>query len=371
MKILLVEPYFGGSHQAWAEGYAAAAGHEVHLLTMPARWWTWRMRGGAVTLAEATVRWVADHGRPDLLLTTDMLDLATYLGNVRRVLADVPAVVYFHESQLLYPWSPKQRPDLAYALTNWTSMLAADLVLFNSEFHRSAVFEHLPALLGQFPDFTHVGYLSGVEEKSSVLPVGVDLAPFDRIPRTSTEPPLIVWNQRWEYDKNPVEFFDALYRLDEEGSPFRVAVCGQNFRQAPDEFVEARRRLADRIVHFGFAPVEGYRHLLRSADIVVSTARQEFFGIAVVEAIYAGAFPLLPRRLSYPEIIPSELHDAVLYDEGALAERLRWALDSADTRAAVTALLHDAVAVFDWSRMAPRYDDALAGLASVHQQHPR
>jgi glycosyltransferase involved in cell wall biosynthesis len=235
-------------------------------------------------------------------------------------------------------------------------MVAADRVLFNSAFHRDVVFDHLPGLLRRFPDFTHEPFIDQVRAKTSVLPVGVDLASLDRIPRVISDPPTVLWNQRWEFDKNPAAFFDALYRLDADGVPFRLIVCGENFRQVPGEFDEARRRLADHIVHFGFAPVDRYRELLRNADVVVSTARQEFFGIAIVEAIYAGAFPLLPRRLSYPEIIPAEFHDAVLYDDADFADRLRWALEATAERRNVTAALRDAMASYDWSTMAPRYD---------------
>ena len=40
---------------------------------------------------------------------------------------------------------------------------------------------------------------------------------------------------------------------------------------------------------------------------MTSTARHEFFGIAVVEAIACGCLPWLPDRLSYPELVPQEL----------------------------------------------------------------
>jgi len=43
---------------------------------------------------------------------------------------------------------------------------------------------------------------------------------------------------------------------------------------------------------------------------VLSTARHEFFGIAVVEALLAGCLPWLPDRLSYPELLPPALHGA-------------------------------------------------------------
>ncbi len=45
MNILLLEPYFGGSHRAWAEGYARHSGHRIDLLTLPASFWKWRMQG--------------------------------------------------------------------------------------------------------------------------------------------------------------------------------------------------------------------------------------------------------------------------------------------------------------------------------------
>ncbi|HHE70832.1 MAG TPA: DUF3524 domain-containing protein, partial [Chloroflexi bacterium] len=51
LRVLVLVPYYGGSHRAWAEGYVRASRHEVSLVTLPARFWKWRMQGGAVTLA--------------------------------------------------------------------------------------------------------------------------------------------------------------------------------------------------------------------------------------------------------------------------------------------------------------------------------
>ena len=36
-KILLISPYHGGSHRAWATGYQQYSQHQVQLLTLPAR----------------------------------------------------------------------------------------------------------------------------------------------------------------------------------------------------------------------------------------------------------------------------------------------------------------------------------------------
>ena len=52
MKILILEPYFTGSHKQWALGYKKYSKHEVNILSMKGQFWKWRMHGGAVTLAK-------------------------------------------------------------------------------------------------------------------------------------------------------------------------------------------------------------------------------------------------------------------------------------------------------------------------------
>lgn len=362
MDILLVEPYFGGSHQAWAEGYARYSRHRVDLLTLPARFWKWRMQGGAATLAEKVLRTAS---RPDLVLVTDMLNLPAFLGLTRHLLADVPVVLYYHENQLTYPLPPGEKRDLTYGMINWLSMLAADRVLFNSAHHMQDWFRELPRLLKHFPDYTHVHRIEEVQAKSDVLPVGIDLRRLDRAKTERGDgPPLILWNQRWEYDKDPTTFFRALDLLADEGMEFRVALAGANVRQRPEEFEAARERLGDRVVHFGHADEATYARLLWEADIVVSTALHEFFGVAVVEAVYCGCFPVLPHRLSYPEIIPPSHHDHCLYEafDGLLA-RLRWALTHPDAARRLAAPLQEAMARFDWKVMAPQYDQRLTEVA--------
>ncbi|HEY72537.1 MAG: hypothetical protein B6I35_06525 [Anaerolineaceae bacterium 4572_32.2] len=368
MKILLLEPYCGGSHRAWAEGYAAHSRHDVTLLTLPARFWKWRMQGGALTLAEQSR---ALDSPPDLILASDMFNLPAFLGLTRDLFANVPAALYCHENQLTYPFPPDEKRDLTYGMINWLSMLAADRVFFNSRFHLVDWFDELPRLLKHFPDHTHVHRIAEVRDKSTVLPVGCDLRRFDQLSMANeqfpiTKPPLILWNQRWEYDKAPETFFRALYRLAEEGIDFRVALAGQSYRQTAPEFEAARERLGARVSHFGQAGQAQYGPLLHRADVVVSTAIHEFFGVAIVEAVYCGCFPVLPQRLTYPELVPPQYHEVCLYEdfEGLLA-RLRWSLAHPSQARALAVELHSAVACFDWAEMGPRYDDALSELAAT------
>src|SRR5512135_1402358 len=97
MKVLLLEPYYTGSHAAWADGYAAHSRHQVAVLGLPGRFWKWRMHGGAVTLAR---EFMGMDFAPDLLLATDMLDLTTFLALTRARTHAVPTAIYFHENQL-------------------------------------------------------------------------------------------------------------------------------------------------------------------------------------------------------------------------------------------------------------------------------
>ncbi len=359
MRILLVEPYCGGSHRAWAEGYVAHSRHDVTLLGLAARFWKWRMQGGAVTLADRA-RDLKEP--PDLILATDMLNLPAFLALTRDRFADTPVALYCHENQLTYPFPPGEKRDLTYGMINWLSMLAADRVFFNSRYHLEDWFSALPNMLKHFPDYSHLDRVNGVIAKAQVLPVGCDLRRFDAAPRNNTcesaQAPLILWNQRWEYDKDPQAFFRALYALADADVDFRVALAGRSYRQSAPEFERARERLEGRVVQFGYLPVGHYEILLRQADIVVSTAIHEFFGVSIVEACYAGCFPVLPRRLSYPELIPPALHALCLYDgHDELVARLRWALTKGDELRGPCETLRIAMSGYDWDQVARLYDE--------------
>ena len=129
----------------------------------------------------------------------------------------------------------------------------------------------------------------------------------------------------------------------------------------PDEFNEARTRLATRLEHFGFADLELYRGLLNQATIVVSTAKHEFFGVAVVEAMAAGAAPVLPNDLSYPELIPSHVHTFTLYDDDSgLDELLTRFVSDRQLVEQVTTEVQASVERCSWEVVAPTYDQRLS-----------
>ncbi|MEN8235855.1 MAG: DUF3524 domain-containing protein [Actinomycetota bacterium] len=363
MRILLVEPYYGGSHRAWTDGYAAASAHDVTLVTHKAQFWKWRMHGAHVSLASAAAEVL--ESPPDVVLASSMMNVASFVGSARRVIGDAPVAVYFHESQFSYPLSPLDRPDQTYPMINWSSAVAADLPIFNSEFHRSLFFKQVARFLRQFPDERHGHLVEEVAERSIVLPVGVDIARLETAPAVAGDngPPVILWNQRWEHDKGPDEFVDLIEALLARGLGFRVAVVGERFVSSPESFDRLPGLLGDRLVAFGHLPDDEYTEILTRAGIVVSTAYHEFFGIAIVEAMAAGAFPVLPDRLVYLERIPPEHSARCLYaNESELVDRVTWAIEHRADAARIGEDLSKAVAQFDWSIVAPTYDEVLERL---------
>ena len=363
--MLLVEPYFGGSHRAWALGLQAHSSHEVLLVTHEAAFWRWRQQGSSLTLARQVEAMVAEHGRPDVLLVSTMVDLPALLGFTRRSLGEVPVVHDVHENQLTYPLGERQRPDVAAAITGWLGLAAADHVVFHSDFHRRELLSALPGFLHSFPDHRHEAELDAVEARSSVVPLGIETSRFDgRIEHPG--PPIVLWNHRWEHDKDPEALFDALDVLAAREVPFRLALAGERTPTVPAAFAAARERFADRLVAFGDVDDDAYPDLLRRSDVVVSTATHEFFGLAVCEAMAAGACPVLPDRLSYPELLGGDrrrdqpLGAECLY-EGSddLVARLQRALTDEGHRRRLGERAKAEMARFDWEVVAPQNDALL------------
>jgi len=370
LHILALEPFYGGSHRAFLDGWVKRSRHRWTLLGLPAYKWKWRMRHAAVTLAKQVKELLAEGRRFDVLFCSDMLSLAEFRGLAPASIARLPAVAYFHESQLTYPGALEKERDHHFAFTNFTTALAADAVWFNSRFHRREFLRALRDLLRRMPDYQPLEQINTVEAKSHVRHPGVEEITPGAV--TAPDRPLrIAWVGRWEHDKNPGDFFAALETLAAAGHDFRLSILGESFSTVPPEFAAARERFADRIDHFGYLTERAdYLRALRQCDVVVSTARHEFFGIAVCEAILAGCFPLLPRRLSYPELLQAEQEPTTaeyFYEASAadLATRLE---DLIQRKSGGERLLHSAaparesVSRFRWTQCIDSYDDALANL---------
>lgn len=174
------------------------------------------------TIAVLTNRF-ADASAVHTIVATSMLDLALFAGLARRALAsDTKLVYYMHENQWTYVAPPKGATTGAFrraaagdarereelAMRQFHSMLAADTVCFNSQYHLDEWFAALPKLLRRARDYQQLDAVPSVRAKSRVLHVGIDL--IDRLgtcaPTVTQNAddgaggnsiPLVLWNMRW------------------------------------------------------------------------------------------------------------------------------------------------------------------------------
>lgn len=317
------------------------------------------MRGAALYWSER----IKKPERYDGLIVSSLIslaELAALWGN-----RCPPALVYFHENQLTYPAVPGQRADHQPGYTNISTALTARRVLFNSHTHLKAFLTALPDFIRIMPDFHPKWVIRAIADRCAVAYPGCHFPDTPaEINQPKASPPLIIWNHRWEHDKNPEAFFKALLQMHLRDIDFQVALLGEDYAQMPEVFKSAPRQLGRRLIQYGrVAPRQEYYKWLERGSVVVSTAKQENFGIAVVEAVYHGCLPLLPNRLSYPEILPDKFHSDFLYgNQDELEQKLSALLTGGDRHQIKRLALSAAMKKYSWEKMIDCYDEELANL---------
>ncbi len=306
-RIWLLSAYRADSHAAWADGLIGEhAALRWQRFELPGRHFAWRIRGNPLN-------WLHDLGGPppDAVVATSMVDLATLRG-LHPGLANAPTLLYFHENQFAYPRSERQTTSVDAQMVQLYAALCADRVLFNSQFNRASFLAGVASLLDRMPDHVPDGVGSILAGKSGVLPVPVEaIAPAPQRNRR-----LIVWNHRWDYDKGPDLFAEAMVELDRRGAEFRLALLGPRGARPVAALDRLRSRLGGRIEIDDCPSRPDYEAVLARAGVVVSTAHHEFQGLAVLEAVSAGCVPLVPDGLCYREQFP----ETVRYPAGDAAE---------------------------------------------------
>lgn len=302
MKVLLLSAYHAASHTYWCDGLMAAFPEiDWTLKTQPARHFSWRLRASGWLWA------LADDPdfkqRYDLVIATSLVDLSTLKARC-PALRDVPVWIYCHENQFAYPLSDRQQAShqTDWQFQNIVNLLSADWISFNTRYNRDTFFDGATKLLKRFPEPLPGKPLQRLKRLSDVLPVPLtdELASLRDQPK---EPDLIVWNHRWEWDKQPDRFLNALVRLKQAGVGFRLAMLGFGGGRTA-EFDDQREALGERVMHWGEASKDTYRDWIGRAGIGVSTAIHDFQGLSMLELAQAGATVVVPNRLAYPECLP-------------------------------------------------------------------
>ena len=166
----------------------------------------------------------------DLIFTSSLVPICELFAFFPH-LNDVPVVVYCHENQFTYPNRNHSNRDHHFAFTELISFLRATRVVFNSEFNRQSFLRNSRKFLERMPDCSLVDRLAEVEKKSSVLPVLFDQPQIvpEKTKNFHPDGPLVLWNHRWEHDKDPDTFFQVLETLKESGHRFRIELMWGTF----------------------------------------------------------------------------------------------------------------------------------------------
>ncbi|VDL90488.1 unnamed protein product [Schistocephalus solidus] len=387
-SILLIEAFYGGSHKQLMD--------TIQQLLSQAGEYKQSTDFTVFSLILTTNYFIKLTAEPP----SSVFSLPELLA-LRPDLQTAQKLLYFHENQIFYPLRrARTEKDYQYGYNQILSCLVADRIFFNSAHNMRSFLDGVPAFLTaglptppspRVPD-GHRLVREVLSPKSSVLYYLVDVPPLvelsnseradfsfreavvwqvERIRARGDRKLKILWNHRWDYDKNPTDFFKAIFALADlptesklfedgdqvlrpsakrdapssatyevpSGSPveppnFLVSVLGGRTQDTPVIFsnVEAILRSRGCVAAWGFVPSQlDYWRELADCDVVVSTANHEFFGVSVVEAVSVGCVPLCPNRLSYPELLVSQhkaqLEDGCLYATLAqLQKRLRrWA----------------------------------------------
>ncbi len=310
--IWLLSAYRSASHAAWANWLTKTFDEfNWHKLELPGRHFRWRIRGNPLSWLN---KLPAD--KPDLILATSMVDLATLKG-LHPELANTPCIYYFHENQFAYPASNKQHASVDPQMVQLYGALAADKIFFNSAFNRDSFLNGVDRLLKMLPDEVPDNITNILNKKSALLPV-----PISKIKHSSNKNSrLILWNHRWEYDKAPDVFFDALCKLKKINIDFKLALLGERPLNKTTTLLHIEQEFEEKIIINAMVNKTDYQKYLAMSSIVVSTAIHEFQGLAMLEAVSAGAVPVVPDNLCYRE----QYADKFRYtanDSNALAETL-------------------------------------------------
>jgi glycosyltransferase involved in cell wall biosynthesis len=277
----------------------------------------------------------------------------TFAAEVRRALFDlgrpIPLVGYTHGSH----WDPtdtyrtEHYPGMAFS--DLGNLLALDTVFVVSDYMREVLVDNVTSLNPSVGE--------DLNQRLRVAPLPIDHARIDAAcalaQRQNDDRLTLVFNHSSSSAKGPQVLAKALPELLDD---FPELVCHFTRAVPWDSVGEPVRRLVahypGRVILHGDLPVSAYFDLLVRSDLQVSCATHESFGVATVEAMYAGCCCIVPRIGVFPSLMaatPEALYDGTAH---GLAARLRAFLSSSTDRAATAGAQRHAAAEYTGERAA-------------------
>ena len=308
--ILIIDSFFTGSHKFWGLELQKRLPFKTELLTLSGKHWKWRMEGGAYELAQ---KFQKLSEKPKIIIATDMVNIPLFYAFSGITTKEIPCIMYFHENQFAYPKSNLDTDkiigrDNHYSFINLSSALFANHLVFNSEFNKVSFLEGASKLIKELPN-------NSIKIKNLITHI---IYPGIRTPPT-IEPktnsiPVLLWNHRWEHDKNHTLFLKGLEFLKEKSIDFKLIVLGKGTEKKEVKSV-FEKSFKKELIHCGYVETkEEYVTLLSKATHIPVTSKHDFFGLSVAEAMSYGCFAILPKHQAYPEHLFENEKSGVLYD---------------------------------------------------------
>lgn len=164
-----------------------------------------------------------------------------------------------------------------------SNSLAADQILFNSNYNRNSFIKSIRKVLNiATTELKNCNVESEIDAKCFVIYYPIAIDQLNLSLKSSERCALhLVWPHRWEHDKNPELLSATLQKLDAANIDFVVSIIGERSTVIPTCFVELQEKLGKKLHRFGYLTRDEYFECLCDADIVVSTADHEFYGVSM------------------------------------------------------------------------------------------
>ena len=307
--ILIVDSFFTGSHKYWGEQLQNRLPFPVELVTLSGKHWKWRMEGGAYELAQ---KFKKLSEKPKVIIATDMVNIPLFYAFANIAKDEIPCILYFHENQFAYPISnldtqKTNKRDNHYSFINLTSSLYANNLVFNSEFNRNSFFNGATKLLNELPRNTL--NLEGLN--TNIIYPGIE---YPTSFNYNQSIPILLWNHRWEHDKNPELFIKGIEVLQRKSIDFKLIILGKGTEKEEVKKL-FEKQFKNELIHCGYVEGrESYLKLISKATHIPVTSKHDFFGLSIAEAMSYNCFAILPNHQAYPEHLLGNEKSGVIYN---------------------------------------------------------